>query len=89
MVWDVKTSRLIIAPRTCFLLLIIKGLFSSSSSSKSFAIFCSLAHICLDNLLDDVIGHLVCCHHSLSSKVLTPKVEASCTPVGTSCGGIC
>jgi hypothetical protein len=45
--------------------LIIKGLSSSSFPFKSFVILCSLAHICLGNLLDEVKGCLVYCRRSL------------------------
>ncbi len=88
MVWDAKTSRLRIVLRICFLLLIIRGFSFSSSSFESCVIFYSLAYICLGDLLDEVKGHLVCCRHSFNFEILTLKVEASCTPMGTSCSGI-
>ncbi len=75
-------------PHIYFLLLIIRDLFSSSSSFKSFIVFCSLAHIYLGNLLDDAKGCLVYCNLSFNFKVFTHDVEASCTPMGITYGGI-
>ncbi len=75
-------------PCIYFLLLIIRDLSSSSSSSKSFVVLCSLAHIYLGNLLDDAKGCLVCCNFSLNFKVFTHDVEASCILVGITFGGI-
>jgi len=91
MVWDARSSKLGNAPHICFLLLIIISLYSSSSSSssKSYVILCSLAQICLGNLLDERRGHLTCGSHSFNSEILTLNVEASFTLVGTSFGGIC
>jgi hypothetical protein len=82
------TYRLRIAPHIYFLLLIIRGLSFSSSSSESSTILCSLARICCGNLLDRVRGHLLCCKHSFNFEVLSPKVNTSCTPTGTTCSGI-
>ncbi len=89
MVKDAKISGLKSFLCICFLLLIIRGFSSASSSSKTFVILYSLARICLGNLLDEERHCLVCCRHSLNLEVLTPEVEALCTPMGTSCSGIC
>jgi hypothetical protein len=65
-----------------------KGFSSFSSSFECSVILYSLARICLSDLLDEVKGHLICYKHFFNFEVLTPNVEASCTPVGTSCSGI-
>jgi hypothetical protein len=87
MVQNIRTFGMGSVPRIYFLLLII-GDLSSSSSSKSFVVFCSLAHIYLGNLLDDAKGCLVCCNFSLNSKVFMHDVKASCSPMGRVSSGI-
>jgi hypothetical protein len=81
MVWDAKTSWLGNVPHIYFLLLIIRNISFSSSSSESLAILYSLARICLGDLFDKKKGHLACCSHSLNYDILTPNVKASYTKV--------
>jgi hypothetical protein len=88
MVQNIRTSGMGNVLHIYFLLLIIRDLSSFSSSSESFVVLCSLAHIYLGNMLDDTKGCLVCCNFSLNSKVFTHDVEASCTLVGIASGGI-
>jgi hypothetical protein len=89
MVWNATTSRLIIAPHIYFFLLIIRGL-SSSSFSFEFSIgFCSLARICLGDLLDEAKGHLICPKRSLNFEILTREVKTSYTLMGICYNGIC
>jgi hypothetical protein len=89
MVWDARSSKLGSVPHIYFLLLIIRSLYYSSFSFKSYVVICSLAWICLGDLLDEVRGHLACGSCSFNSEILTLNVEASFTLVGTSFGGIC
>ncbi len=88
MVWNVRTYGLIIASCICFFLLIIRGL-SSFSSSFEFSIgFCSLACICLGDLLDKARGHLICHKCSFNFEILIHEVETFYTLVGICYNGI-
>jgi hypothetical protein len=69
--------------------LIIKNFSSSPSSFESFVVICSLAHMCLGDLLDKARGHLTSYNLSLNFELLTPNVETFYILMGTTYSGIC
>ncbi len=88
MVWNARTFGIRSAICICFLLLIIRGISFFSSSFESLVLLWSLAGFCFGDLLDDARRRLIRCIVFLNYEVSTLNVEASCTPMGTTFGGI-